>query len=237
MGGTSVHKFESAMKSRYGLDMRVVLSATDDYLKSILVPGQGASIMGRLSNLAYGHKLRRFSPNFNGLHQVFVANIGPKGYWWMDPLGPKTGYSGEAVTWKQITKFFVGSAGLLPLAVIPPTATGESVSVLSIAAENPVRVEIPAGTKAFDLDGKAVKTLDKSWTRDALWRVKVGGVEFYPVRLPESGDAQVLLVKTADVKATLLVVNTSPEITALKRDEFNKGVVKAAAAAITQKLP
>lgn len=115
---TAVEPIASAADYRYGISIKVV--TTFAQLEAALTPGFSAFVIGKPIDCPYPGPFRRFFPYFAGLHCVAVANEGIAGQLWLvDPRGQAVdGYRGEPVTWSQLATFFVGSAGVLPLAEV-----------------------------------------------------------------------------------------------------------------------
>ncbi len=76
-------------------------------LWSALKPGYAASCSGVMGIFPYGHRLRRWQPSFNGLHDVLIVRVdGTDRVWWCDPLAPEgKGYQGEWVTKAELKRY------------------------------------------------------------------------------------------------------------------------------------
>jgi hypothetical protein len=193
-GGTSVERIAPAAERLYGVRFTVMTSPGDPAFMAALKPGWCASILGKLSNFGWGHRLRRWDPDFTFYHQVFVQNTGD-GYWWIDPLG-KAPYRGERVTGAEIRTFLMGSAGLTKVA----TDTPEGIR-LRLDLEEERTVTIPAGATAYDLSGRELRELGRKHTRKSIHRVALDGHLYWLVRLPRDGRTEVLMVRAGEVDA------------------------------------
>lgn len=200
-GATDVARYVAAVRARYGLTLQVLSGASDAALFAAVPVGQGASIMGRLSNFPAGHRLRRFQPKYTGLHEWAIAHL-PTAWWLVDPLGPQTGYAGEAVTQAEIATFFVGSAGILPLAVIPVMEPELEMIINDPAIDPPVAIDMPIGAQVFDVTGKALFTTEVALVdRLSPYAVTIAAVK-YRVFAGKDGAGVRRLLLVADAAVT-----------------------------------
>jgi hypothetical protein len=106
-------QLQKALDVRYGIKSAHVQGASTVW--SLLGPGKGAVVAGKLSNFPSGHRLRRHQPTYSGGHFVYVQRENTEAkIWWMDPLartvtktrdGKTIVYRGEWVTRAELATF------------------------------------------------------------------------------------------------------------------------------------
>jgi hypothetical protein len=98
--GASPSDIDLAIATRYGLKAHA--PAVGTALRSVLTtPGLAVSVGGQLSNLPYGHPLRRYAPNYTGGHRIcFLTSTRT----WLDPLAPWK-YAGDVTSVDNVVTF------------------------------------------------------------------------------------------------------------------------------------
>jgi hypothetical protein len=88
-GGSTFALLDAGARARYGLHLHRINDGSRAGLTAELrEPGQALAIAGSLGNLAAGHRLRRWQPNYTGGHAIAVVTLGGGRCWWGDPLAP-----------------------------------------------------------------------------------------------------------------------------------------------------
>lgn len=114
--------------------------------------GHVGLITGSMGAFPDGHRLRRFSPSFDGAHSIFAARLDETDrVWWDDPLAPKGSYDGEWVTRDELLSFAAHLPGAAHL--VAPQCEETSVAFKAITSEAPATMDAPAGTVMYQLDG------------------------------------------------------------------------------------
>lgn len=121
-GPTNIVRLGAAAATRYGITAPRMVSGAS-YIWAALVSGRGAAINGSMGAFPDGHRLRRWAPNFEGWHSVYVQREDEsERVRWFDPLAPQGTYAGEWVTRAELRQFFsmgLASAAIRPLVKVP----------------------------------------------------------------------------------------------------------------------
>jgi hypothetical protein len=104
-GGSNQDDARRGMARRYLWDGSTPISGFSAFWAA-LDPGMAASSQGTMA-FPYGHRLRRWSPGFNGRHCVLVVRVDSRDrVWWCDPLAPNSvGYQGEWVSKSELKAY------------------------------------------------------------------------------------------------------------------------------------
>lgn len=135
-GPTTNNQLNLGLSRRYGWTGQRVGASWPTFLAAVPV-GYGVAFAGSFAGFPYGHTLRRFLPNYTGGHEVFAIHEGNNVWWWMDPLGPQTGYAGQAVSDYEIRTFLAGNTDGGTVAKVGVWAPRATVQVNILPAPNP----------------------------------------------------------------------------------------------------
>lgn len=189
---------------RYGWAPTKIPSGFSVLWSAFAQPGVSATASGKLSNFPTGHRLRRFIPTWTGGHRVYVAKMDDEDrVWWMDPEGPKTGYSGEWVTKAELQTFVNG--GLSHTLATVATEDG----VLTITDQTPKLVTTKDGAVYYDpASGATVTKAYSTQVRSSPYATAVG--RCVVVHRSASNTDQLLAVKSSDANVTIADVPAPP---------------------------
>jgi hypothetical protein len=152
-GGSTFANVQTAL-NKFGINITLE-PRYYTYFMPRLKPGYAGVAMGDMGNFPAGHRLRRWSPDFTGIHAVYIARLPDGRLWWCDPLAPAGTYQGETVTEAEV-KTYMGSTWMgvaRPLRVKAPEPT-------------PVTTEAPMALLAY-LPGYVASLLGGKNVRNA----------------------------------------------------------------------
>lgn len=110
--GASLDDLIVAVKTRYGIQW--AKSAVELLDQHHARTDLAFVIQGRNGNLAAGHRLRRWDPDFTGAHAVtIIPSADGQRVTWLDPLAPNR-YAGDTVEWVTVMRWI----GSMPFMVI-----------------------------------------------------------------------------------------------------------------------
>lgn len=137
LGPTTNNQLNLGLSRRYGWTGGRVSASWSIFLPGVPV-GYAVAFAGSFAGLPYGHRLRRFLPNYTGGHEVFAIHEGNNVWWWMDPLGPGDGsYQGEAVSDYEIRSFLAGNTDGGTVVRVGVWAPKAQVQINLLPAPNP----------------------------------------------------------------------------------------------------
>ncbi len=163
-GGSNLGDFRRGVAARYHHTLPPAINAHD--ILAHLAPNWCATVQGSMKAFGSTHRLSAYDRNFDGAHDVYIANVGGKLYW-CDPEAPTLAAVPVTVTPAEVQAFvnaFGGEAIVAPIqSLVPagadmPTLTTyvpgytANIKALSNIRSAPVATAtkfrtVPAGTK------------------------------------------------------------------------------------------
>jgi hypothetical protein len=176
-GGSNTYDARRGMLRRYGWGGSYPISGFSA-LWSALKPGYAALSQGTMA-FPFGHRLRRWSPWFNGRHAVLIARpFALDKVWWCDPLAPTgTAYRGEWVTKAELKAYVdrltrYGGRHIFARIKVPATTTTTTVQKWSVVIHDRTSLYSKInGTKIGTISGATY----------TCTRTKVSGVWWYRI--------------------------------------------------------
>jgi len=188
-GATGLVGHQAAFAKRYGRSYAISSKAS---LKSVLTPGLSAAVIGKLTGLKEGHRLRRHQPDFVGFHCVFIARLPDGTFLWDDPLAPEGTYAGEIVKEADAQAYY--DAGGSERKIGFATSRSSEVEMLPVTDKKPVKLHLAKGKQIFKLDGSPKVKVSVAQTVSSPF----SSGDFRAIIITTGKQQQLLLVKTAD---------------------------------------
>ncbi len=188
-GATGLVGHQAAFATRYG---RSYATSSKASLKSVLTPGLSGAVIGKLTGLKDGHRLRRHQPTFAGFHSVFIACLPDGTFLWDDPLAPEGTYRGEIVEEADAQAYY--DAGGTEKKIGFVTSRTSEVQMLPVTDKTPVKLHLAKGKQVFRLDGTPRVKVSVAQTVTSPF----ASGDFRAIIITTGKKRQLLLVKTAD---------------------------------------
>jgi hypothetical protein len=122
-GGSNMGDFRRGVKNRYHDDLPPAINAHN--ILSALKPNMCATVQGSMKAFGSTHRLSKYDRNFDGSHDVYIANVGGKLYW-CDPEAPTTADVPVIVSPAEVQAFvnaFGGEAIVAPIQSLQKEST------------------------------------------------------------------------------------------------------------------
>lgn len=126
-GGSNLGNFRKGVAVRYHRTLPAAIS--NKLVLSALKPGMAATVQGSMSAFGPNHRLSVFDRNFDGGHDVYIANVGGK-LLWCDPEAPTSANVPVTVSPAEVTAFVNAFPGEALVANVIQPQKGTSMQPL-----------------------------------------------------------------------------------------------------------